>query len=115
VIEQVAEVGGVSVERLREIHRDIALQDEIETGYRLLHANAVLSEAFSLKPLAVKVDCWWATGSRSAARIHEAEARLLRECSVNGLAGSRVLEESHDSVILSPALLNAVLECLAAE
>ena len=113
VIEQVAEAGGVSVERLREIHRDIALQDEIETGYRLLHANALLSEAFSLKPLSVKVDCWWATGSRSAAQIHEAEARLQGECSVNGLAGSRVLEESHDSVILSPALLNAVLECLA--
>ncbi|WP_248796628.1 amino acid adenylation domain-containing protein [Pseudomonas sp. MWU13-2105] len=113
VIEQVAELGGVSVERLREIHRDIALQDEIETGYRLLHANALLSEAFSLKPLSVKVDCWWAAGSRSAAQIRDAELRLLRECAVNGLAGSRVLAENHDSVIFSPVLLNALLECLA--
>ncbi|WP_419735511.1 amino acid adenylation domain-containing protein [Pseudomonas sp. COR18] len=112
VIDQVALVGGVSAEGLREVYRDIAVQDEIETGYRLLRTNAILSEAFTLKPLQVKPDCWWAGASKTAEEIGAAQAVLVEQCSRNGLATSMALEENHDSIILSQALLTAVLERL---
>ncbi|RMN69031.1 hypothetical protein ALQ56_200428, partial [Pseudomonas syringae pv. papulans] len=41
------------------------MQDEIETGYKLLEANAQLSQAFTLKTLNVQADCWWAGQSRA--------------------------------------------------
>nr|WP_281367699.1 non-ribosomal peptide synthetase [Pseudomonas gingeri] len=112
VIDQVALAGGVSAEGLREVYRDIAVQDEIETGYRLLRTNALLSEAFTLKPLRVKPDCWWAGASKTAGEISAAQAVLVEQCSADGLAASTVLEENHDSIILSQGLLTAVLERL---
>ncbi|QXI31600.1 Pyoverdine sidechain non-ribosomal peptide synthetase PvdD [Pseudomonas vanderleydeniana] len=112
VIDQVALAGGVSADGLREVYRDIAVQDEIETGYRLLRTNAILSEAFTLKPLQVKPDCWWAGASKTAEEIGAAQAVLAQQCACNGLAASTALEENHDSIILSQALLTAVLERL---
>ncbi|MGY2224210.1 amino acid adenylation domain-containing protein [Pseudomonas gingeri] len=112
VIDQVALAGGVSAEGLREVYRDIAVQDEIETGYRLLRTNALLSEAFTLKPLRVKPDCWWAGASKTSGEISAAQAVLVEQCSADGLAASTVLEENHDSIILSQGLLTAVLERL---
>ncbi|WP_397458261.1 amino acid adenylation domain-containing protein [Pseudomonas asplenii] len=112
VIDQVALAGGVSAEGLREVYRDIAVQDEIETGYRLLRTNALLSEAFTLKPLQVKPDCWWAGASKTAQEIGAAQAVLVEQCARNGLGVSTALEENHDSIILSQGLLTAVLERL---
>lgn len=112
VINKVALAGGVSADGLREVYRDIAVQDEIETGYRLLRTNAILSEAFTLKPLQVKPDCWWAGASKTAEEIGAAQAVLAQQCACNGLAASTALEENHDSIILSQALLTAVLERL---
>ncbi|MEQ4502070.1 thioesterase domain-containing protein, partial [Pseudomonas sp.] len=65
VVDHVALEAGMNADNLRSIFQDIAVQDEIETGYKLLEANAQLSQAFTLKTLNVQADCWWAGQSRA--------------------------------------------------
>ncbi|WP_240994776.1 thioesterase domain-containing protein, partial [Pseudomonas viridiflava] len=109
VVDQVAHDAGMSADSLRSVFQDIAVQDEIETGYRLLDANARLSEAFTLKRLNVKVDCWWAGQSRQPDQIAKAERVLLEQCSVNGLASSSVVDQRHDNVVIADAFLDGLL------
>ena len=109
VVDQVARDAGMSADSLRSVFQDIAVQDEIETGYRLLDANARLSEAFTLKRLNVKVDCWWAGQSRQPDQIAKAERVLLEQCSVNGLASSSVVDQRHDNVVIADAFLDGLL------
>ena len=109
VVDQVARDAGMSADSLRSVFQDIAVQDEIETGYRLLDANARLSEAFTLKRLNVNVDCWWAGQSRQPDQIAKAERVLLEQCSVNGLASSSVVDQRHDNVVIADAFLDGLL------
>ncbi|MBX8549945.1 amino acid adenylation domain-containing protein [Pseudomonas cichorii] len=115
VIEQVAQDAGIGVESLRSVFQDIAIQDEIETGYKLLHANAVLAEAFTLKKLDVKVDCWWAGLSREPDQILKAQAVVAEQCSVNGLRSSTTIQERHDNVVIAEGFLESVVESLRGE
>ena len=112
VIEQVAQDAGISADGLRSVYQDIAVQDEIETGYKLLHANARLSQAFALHALEVKADCWWAGDSREPAEIARAEAVLREQCSVRGLGCSLTLPERHDNIVLTQAFLDSVRQRL---
>ncbi|MEE4805903.1 thioesterase domain-containing protein, partial [Pseudomonas alliivorans] len=114
VVDQVALDAGMSADSLRSVFQDIAVQDEIETGYRLLDANARLSEAFTLKRLNVKVDCWWAGQSRQPDQIAKAERVLLEQCSVNGLASSSVIDQRHDNVVIADAFLDGLVARLRA-
>ncbi|MBP0948529.1 thioesterase domain-containing protein, partial [Pseudomonas alliivorans] len=114
VVDQVALDAGMSANSLRSVFQDIAVQDEIETGYRLLDANARLSEAFTLKRLNVKVDCWWAGQSRQPDQIAKAERVLLEQCSVNGLASSSVIDQRHDNVVIADAFLDGLVARLRA-
>jgi len=109
VVDKVALDAGMSADSLRSVFQDIAVQDEIETGYRLLDANARLSEAFVLKPLSVKVDCWWAGQSRAPDQIAKAEQVLLEQCSVNGLASSTVVDQRHDNVVIADGFLEGLV------
>ncbi|MBX8517028.1 amino acid adenylation domain-containing protein [Pseudomonas cichorii] len=115
VIEQVAQDAGIGVESLRSVFQDIAIQDEIETGYKLLHANAVLAEAFTLKTLDVKVDCWWAGQSREPDQILKAQTVVEEQCSVNGLRSSITIQERHDNVVIAEEFLESVVESLRRE
>uniref|UniRef100_UPI0013CF7A29 thioesterase domain-containing protein n=1 Tax=Pseudomonas viridiflava TaxID=33069 RepID=UPI0013CF7A29 len=114
VVDQVARDAGMSADSLRSVFQDIAVQDEIETGYRLLDANARLSEAFTLKRLNVNVDCWWAGQSRQPDQIAKAERVLLEQCSVNGLASSSVVDQRHDNVVIADAFLDGLVARLSA-
>ncbi|WP_354676154.1 amino acid adenylation domain-containing protein [Pseudomonas syringae] len=109
VIDKVALDAGMSVDSLRSVFQDIAVQDEIETGYRLLEANARLSEAFTLKPLNVKVDCWWAGQSREPEQIAKAERVVLEQCSVNGLGSTCIVDQRHDNVVIADAFLDGLV------
>ncbi|MBA1231552.1 amino acid adenylation domain-containing protein [Pseudomonas viridiflava] len=109
VVDKVALDAGMSADSLRSVFQDIAVQDEIETGYRLLDANARLSEAFVLKPLNVKVDCWWAGQSRAPDQIAKAKQVLLEQCSVNGLASSTVVDQRHDNVVIADGFLEGLV------
>jgi len=112
VIERVAQQSGTPVEALRAVYRDISVQAEIAGGYRLLGVNMALAGGFALKPLRVVPQCWWAGASRSAAQI-EADEVLLREaCALNGLSSQTLAGQKHDDVILSPALLESLLQRL---
>ncbi|CRI56719.1 peptide synthetase [Pseudomonas sp. CCOS 191] len=113
IIEQVAAAGNVSAERLRSIHEDVHLQREIVDGFAVLDRNAELSQAFRLRPLAVRVDCWWASESRSAERVRLGEAGLLAQASVNGLASSTVIADGHEGVINAVAFTDGLLQRLA--
>ena len=113
VIVQVAEQGGVAVDGLRAVYRDIAVQDEIESGYKLLSANIRLSQDFRLQPLKVKPHCWWAGASKTAQEISAAEALLQAQCAVNGLVSSVLEGENHDGIILGDALLSQVMARLS--
>jgi len=113
VIVQVAEQGGVAVDGLRAVYRDIAVQDEIESGYKLLTANIRLSQDFRLQPLKVKPHCWWAGASKTAQEISAAEALLQAQCAVNGLVSSVLEGENHDGIILGDALLSQVMARLS--
>ena len=113
VIEQVAQDAGMNTDSLRSVFQDIAVQDEIETGYKLLHANAELAKDFALHRLEVQVDCWWAAESREPAEIARAEAVLREQCSVSGLGRSISLAERHDNIVLAEAFLDTVRERLA--
>ncbi|RMR37217.1 Pyoverdine sidechain peptide synthetase IV, D-Asp-L-Ser component, partial [Pseudomonas savastanoi pv. glycinea] len=99
-------------DNLRSIFQDIAVQDEIETGYKLLEANAQLSQAFTLKTLNVQADCWWAGQSRAPGQIARAEAVLLEQCSVNGLRSSTTVDQRHDNVVLAEVFLHGLAERL---
>ncbi|RMQ41954.1 hypothetical protein ALQ04_04971, partial [Pseudomonas cichorii] len=114
VIDQVALDAGIGAESLRSVFQDIAIQDEIETGYKLLHANAVLGEAFTLKTLDVKVDCWWAGQSREQEQILKAQAVVAEQCSVRGLGCSVTLAERHDNIVIADEFLQSVRERLQA-
>ncbi|CAM3136751.1 non-ribosomal peptide synthetase [Pseudomonas floridensis] len=109
VVDKVALDAGISADSLRSVFQDIAVQDEIETGYRLLDANARLSEAFALKPLEVKVDCWWAGQSREPEQIAKAEQTVREQCSVNGLASSTVIDQRHDNLVIADAFLQSLV------
>jgi amino acid adenylation domain-containing protein len=115
VIDQVALDAGMNADSLRGMFQDIAVQDEIETGYKLLHANAELSQAFALKPLDVKVNCWWAGESREPSEIARAEAVLRDQCSVNGLGCSITVGVRHDNIVLADEFLDSVREKLVEE
>ncbi|RRV07249.1 amino acid adenylation domain-containing protein [Pseudomonas sp. v388] len=108
VIDRVAREAGMNPDSLRSVFQDIAVQDEIETGYKLLHANAELSKAFTLKALDVKVDCWWAGESREPSEIARAEAVLREQCSVNGLGCSVTVDVRHDNIVLADGFLESV-------
>ncbi|WP_439852776.1 amino acid adenylation domain-containing protein [Pseudomonas syringae] len=108
VVDKVAREAGINADNLRSIFQDIAVQDEIETGYKLLEANAQLSQAFTLKKLNVQADCWWAGQSREQGQIAKAEAVLLEQCSVNGLRSSTTVDQRHDNVVIAQALLDGV-------
>ncbi|MDC0689465.1 amino acid adenylation domain-containing protein [Mitsuaria sp. RG] len=113
VIEQVAAAGGVSAERLRAIHEDVHLQREIVDGFAVLDRNVELSQAFRLRPLAVRVDCWWASESRSLERVRMGEAGLLAQASVNGLASSTVIADGHEGIINAVAFVDGLVGRLA--
>jgi amino acid adenylation domain-containing protein/non-ribosomal peptide synthase protein (TIGR01720 family) len=112
VIDEVALDAGMNADSLRGMFQDIAVQDEIETGYKLLHANAELSQAFALKPLDVKAHCWWAGESREPSEIARAEAVLREQCSVNGLGCSVTVGVRHDNIVLADEFLDSVREWL---
>ncbi|KEZ24735.1 MULTISPECIES: amino acid adenylation domain-containing protein [Pseudomonas syringae group genomosp. 2] len=112
VVDHVALEAGMNADNLRSIFQDIAVQDEIETGYKLLEANAQLSQAFTLKTLNVQADCWWAGQSRAPGQIARAEAVLLEQCSVNGLRSSTTVDQRHDNVVLAEAFLQGLAERL---
>ena len=112
VIEQIALQHAMNVDSLRSMFQDIAVQDEIETGYKLLDANAKLSQAFTLKTLNVQADCWWAGQSRKPGQIAKAEAVLLEQCSVNGLRSSTTIDQRHDNLVIAEAFLQALAEQL---
>ncbi|WP_223812401.1 thioesterase domain-containing protein, partial [Pseudomonas savastanoi] len=112
VVDHVALEAGMNADNLRSIFQDIAVQDEIETGYKLLEANAQLSQAFTLKTLNVQADCWWAGQSRAPGQIARAEAVLLEQCSVNGLRSSTTVDQRHDNVVLAEAFLHGLAERL---
>ncbi|MCK9776010.1 amino acid adenylation domain-containing protein [Pseudomonas syringae] len=112
VIEQIALQHAMNVDNLRSMFQDIAVQDEIETGYTLLEANAKLSQAFTLKTLNVKADCWWAGQSRKPGQIAKAEAVLLEQCSVNGLRSSTTIDQRHDNLVIAEAFLQGLAERL---
>ncbi|WP_024421035.1 thioesterase domain-containing protein, partial [Pseudomonas avellanae] len=112
VVDKVAQQAGMNADNLRSIFQDIAVQDEIETGYKLLEANAQLSQAFTLKKLNVQADCWWAGQSRAPGQIARAEAVLLEQCSVNGLRSSITVDQRHDNVVLAEAFLQGLAERL---
>ncbi|WP_440830187.1 amino acid adenylation domain-containing protein [Pseudomonas fragariae (ex Marin et al. 2024)] len=112
VIEQIALQHAMNVDSLRSMFQDIAVQDEIETGYKLLEANAKLSQAFTLKTLNVQVDCWWAGQSRKPGQIAKAEAVLLEQCSVNGLRSSTTIDQRHDNLVIAEAFLQGLAERL---
>ncbi|WP_153000371.1 AMP-binding protein, partial [Pseudomonas syringae] len=112
VIEQIALQHAMNVDNLRSMFQDIAVQDEIETGYTLLEANAKLSQAFTLKTLNVQVDCWWAGQSRKPGQIAKAEAVLLEQCSVNGLRSSTTIDQRHDNLVIAEAFLQGLAERL---
>ncbi|MFJ4145436.1 amino acid adenylation domain-containing protein [Pseudomonas sp. NPDC089734] len=114
VIDQVALDAGIDAEKLRSVFQDIAIQDEIETGYKLLHANAVLGESFTLKTLDVKVDCWWAGQSREQDQILKAQAVVQAQCSVNGLSCSVTVGERHDNIVIADEFLESVCARLKA-
>ncbi|MDU9390191.1 non-ribosomal peptide synthetase [Pseudomonas sp. zfem002] len=114
VIVEVAQRSGVAVEGLRAVYRDIAVQDEIESGYKLLSANIRLSQAFTLKPLRVAPHCWWAGASKTLEEIAAADAVLKAKSAVNGLVSSTLEGENHDGIILGDALLGQVLGRLKA-
>ncbi|MBI6847232.1 MULTISPECIES: thioesterase domain-containing protein, partial [Pseudomonas syringae group] len=113
VVDEVAQQAGMNADNLRSIFQDIAVQDEIETGYKLLEANAQLSQAFTLKKLNVQADCWWAGQSRAPGQIAKAETVLLEQCSVNGLRSSTTVDQRHDNVVLAEAFLQGLAERLA--
>ncbi|MBJ9978440.1 amino acid adenylation domain-containing protein [Pseudomonas sp. S75] len=113
VIERVAALGEVSAEQLREIHRDVNLQQDIVDGFALLEHNSTLSQAFRLRPLQVQVDCWWASQTRSAERVAKGEAGLLAQASVNGLASSTVIADGHEGIVNAPEFVEGVVERLA--
>ncbi|WP_178118564.1 amino acid adenylation domain-containing protein [Pseudomonas sp. SZ57] len=110
VIEQIALQHAMNVDSLRSMFQDIAVQDEIETGYTLLEANAKLSQAFTLKTLNVQADCWWAGQSRKPGQIAKAEAVLLEQCSVNGLRSSTTIDQRHDNLVIAEAFLQGLAE-----
>ncbi|GFZ57588.1 non-ribosomal peptide synthetase [Pseudomonas amygdali pv. eriobotryae] len=112
VVDHVALEAGMNADNLRSIFQDIAVQDEIETGYKLLEANAQLSQAFTLKTLNVQVYCWWAGQSRAPGQIARAEAVLLEQCSVNGLRSSTTVDQRHDNVVLAEVFLQGLAERL---
>ncbi|OBS39651.1 non-ribosomal peptide synthetase [Pseudomonas syringae pv. syringae] len=112
VIEQIALQHAMNVDSLRSMFQDIAVQDEIETGYKLLEANAKLSQAFTLKTLNVQADCWWAGQSRKPGQIAKAEAVLLEQCSVNGLRSSTTIDQRHDNLVIAEAFLQGLAERL---
>ncbi|MCF5332136.1 amino acid adenylation domain-containing protein [Pseudomonas syringae] len=112
VIEQIALQHAMNVDSLRSMFQDIAVQDEIETGYKLLEANAKLSQAFTLKTLNVQADCWWAGQSRKPGQIAKAEAVLLEQCSVNGLRSSTTIDQRHDNLVIAEAFLQGLAEQL---
>ncbi|MCH5532433.1 amino acid adenylation domain-containing protein [Pseudomonas syringae pv. syringae] len=112
VIEQIALQHAMNVDSLRSMFQDIAVQDEIETGYKLLEANAKLSQAFTLKTLNVQVDCWWAGQSRKPGQIAKAEAVLLEQCSVNGLRSSTTIDQRHGNLVIAEAFLQGLAERL---
>ncbi len=112
VVDHVALEAGMNADNLRSIFQDIAVQDEIETGYKLLEANAQLSQAFTLKTLNVQADCWWAGQSRAPGQIARAEAVLLEQCSVNGLRSSTTVDQRHDNVVLAEVFLQGLAERL---
>ncbi|MCF8985899.1 amino acid adenylation domain-containing protein [Pseudomonas syringae] len=112
VIEQIALQHAMNVDNLRSMFQDIAVQDEIETGYTLLEANAKLSQAFTLKTLNVQADCWWAGQSRKPGQIAKAEAVLLEQCSVNGLRSSTTIDQRHDNLVIAEAFLQGLAERL---
>ncbi|MDF7796655.1 amino acid adenylation domain-containing protein [Pseudomonas syringae] len=112
VIEQIALQHAMNVDSLRSMFQDIAVQDEIETGYTLLEANAKLSQAFTLKTLNVQADCWWAGQSRKPGQIAKAEAVLLEQCSVNGLRSSTTIDQRHDNLVIAEAFLQGLAERL---
>ncbi|SOS34926.1 peptide synthetase [Pseudomonas syringae group genomosp. 3] len=112
VVDEVAQQAGMNADNLRSIFQDIAVQDEIETGYKLLEANAQLSQAFTLKKLNVQADCWWAGQSRAPGQIARAEAVLLEQCSVNGLRSSTTVDQRHDNVVIAEAFLQGLAERL---
>ncbi len=112
VIGQIALQHAMNVDSLRSMFQDIAVQDEIETGYKLLEANAKLSQAFTLKTLNVQADCWWAGQSRKPGQIAKAEAVLLEQCSVNGLRSSTTIDQRHDNLVIAEAFLQGLAEQL---
>ncbi|RMS08404.1 Pyoverdine sidechain non-ribosomal peptide synthetase module IV [Pseudomonas coronafaciens pv. garcae] len=112
VVDEVAQQAGMNADNLRSIFQDIAVQDEIETGYKLLEANAQLSQSFTLKKLNVQADCWWAGQSRAPGQIAKAETVLLEQCSVNGLRSSTTVDQRHDNVVLAEAFLKGLAERL---
>ncbi|MCQ3026240.1 amino acid adenylation domain-containing protein [Pseudomonas tremae] len=112
VVDEVAQQAGMNVDSLRNIFQDIAVQDEIETGYKLLEANAQLSQSFTLKTLNVQADCWWAGQSRAPGQIAKAETVLLEQCSVNGLRSSTTVDQRHDNLVLAEAFLLGLAERL---
>jgi len=112
VIVQVAAHGGVDVDGLRSVYRNIAVQDEIESGYKLLSANIRLARDFTLKPLRVVPHCWWAGASKTTEEIAAADALLKVKSAINGLVSSTLAGENHDRIILGDALLAQVLERL---
>ncbi|WP_346396406.1 amino acid adenylation domain-containing protein [Pseudomonas syringae] len=112
VIEQIALQHAMNVDSLRSMFQDIAVQDEIETGYKLLEANAKLSQAFTLKTLNVQADCWWAGQSRKPGQIAKAEAVLLEQCSINGLRSSTTIDQRHDNLVIAEAFLQGLAERL---
>ncbi|WP_235664552.1 thioesterase domain-containing protein, partial [Pseudomonas amygdali] len=112
VVDHVALEAGMNADNLRSIFQDIAVQDEIETGYKLLEANAQLSQAFTLKTLNVQADCWWAGQSRAPGQMARSEAVLLEQCSVNGLRSSTTVDQRHDNVVLAEVFLQGLAERL---
>ncbi|MFV2949949.1 thioesterase domain-containing protein, partial [Pseudomonas japonica] len=108
VMVQVAERSGTDIDALRAIHRDIGVQAEIASGYRLLSANMALGQAFRLKPLKVQPHCWWAGASRSAEQVELAEEVLKAGCGLEQVWSLMLEGQKHDDVILAPALLNSL-------